>query len=62
MKFKELPVGSRFKFAWSGYEGTKTGGRTYTWHAADGKNYGLHVGSVNVEVKLAAAECGSHRS
>lgn len=51
MKFKELAIGQRFKFAWSGYLGTKTGGKSYDWHAHDGNTYPLKVGSVNVEVK-----------
>jgi hypothetical protein len=51
MRFKELSIGQRFKFVWSGYEGTKTGGKSYTWHAHDGKDYPLKVGSTNVEVK-----------
>lgn len=51
MKFKELEIGQRFKFATSGYEGTKTSGRGYKWHAANGKDYDLKVGTVNVEVK-----------
>ena len=50
MKFRDLKIGGRFRFVWSGYHGTKTGARSYNWHCHDGKTYALKVGSVDVEV------------
>lgn len=49
--FKDLAIGQRFRFAWSGYEGTKVNARSYDWHSPDGKTYRLKVGSTRAEVE-----------
>lgn len=43
--FKSLAIGEVFKFAWSGYVGTKVSSRCYLWNG-----HRLQVGTVSVEV------------
>jgi hypothetical protein len=50
LRFRDLAIGARFKFTWSGYTGIKQSARTYTL-VQDIKPHRYTVGSINVEVE-----------
>lgn len=62
MIFKDVPIGGRFKFAWSGYRGVKVSARCYTLDKdiSDAKQFAsdvrrtpdvtYEVGTIKVEV------------